>query len=184
MPTADHREVPSDEADKAQIKMAREEGAAYQRSLTYMAEKVADNGAKQQKGDYIVGIAQERAEGMYRPLGEGRLEWMEPSEGDNCHMEISVGDIGDGRFIPQLTVRATVIPESGEAVGPFEVPFLWHPGLYHYGKDIKVPGDGIYTIRVEIDPPTFMRHDKVNGNRYADKVVVEFPGFKISTGRE
>jgi len=182
--TDDRSEVPSDEADQNQINMAKAEGAAYQRSLMYMVEEVADNGAKQEKGDYIIGIAQERAEGMYQLTEPGKLEWMEPAEDDNCHLEVSVSDIGDQRFIPQLTVRATIIAESGEQVGPFEVPFLWHPGLYHYGKDIKVPGDGKYTVRVEIDPPTFMRHDEINGKRFAEKVTVEFPDFEITTGKE
>ena len=32
------------------------------------------------------------------------------------------------------------------------MPFLWHPYLYHYGTNAKVPGEGPYTVRVRIDP--------------------------------
>lgn len=174
---------PSDEADKKQLEMARAEGDAYHRSLLYMANEVADTGAVQEAGDYLVGFAQERAEGMYMLGDKGELEWMEPKD-ENCHIEISVSDAADRRFIPALDIEAVLTAEDGERFGPFKVPFLWHPGLYHYGRNIKLPGDGRYTIRIYIAPPTFMRHDKVNGRLYAKPVEVEFKDVKLKTGRE
>ena len=176
-------ESPSDEATATQLRLAQEEGAAYQRSLDYMVNEVADTGAKTRAGDYIIGFAQERAEGMYRLEREGRLEWAEPEE-ENCHIEVSVSDAGDRRFIPGLDIEVTLVPASGAPVGPFKTPFLWHPGLYHYGRSVKVPGDGTYTVRIRIAPPSFMRHDKENGKRYAETVEVEFPDVAIKTGRE
>jgi hypothetical protein len=177
-------EVQSDEADKNQLEMAKAEGAAYQKSLKYMVEQVADTGAMQEAGDYRIGIAQERAEGMYALMGEGELEWQKPGKDMNCHLEISVSDRSDHRFIPYLDIEATLTKESGETVGPFKVPFLWHPGLYHYGKDLAVPGDGSYDVKIKIAPPTFMRHDEKNGRRYAETVEVTFKGAKVKTGRE
>lgn len=176
-------EKPSDEADRKQLEMARQEGDAYHRSLLYMAQEVADSGGQQRAGDYIVAYAQERAEGMYMLRGEGELEWVEPTD-ENCHLEISVSDAGDQRFVPYLEVEATLTAPDGEKIGPFEVPFLWHPGLYHYGRNIKVPGDGKYALRVRIAAPTFMRHDKTNGRRYAEAVEAEFKEIEIKTGRE
>ncbi len=176
-------EKPSDEADQRQLDMAREEGAAYQRSLSYMVEQVADTGRRQRAGDYIVGFAQERAEGMYLLRGEGELEWVEPEE-ENCHLEISVSDAGDQRFIPGLEIEATLTDPDGSQVGPFHLPFLWHPGLYHYGRNVKLPGDGLYTLKVRISPPRFMRHDRTNGCRYARTVEVEFADVEIRTGKE
>lgn len=177
------REVPSGEADKQQLKMARDEGAAYQRSLTYMVKKVAHTGAKKTVGDYIVGIAQEEAEGMYRPNSQGRLVWKKPQD-ENCHLEISVSDVGDKRFIPGLQIEAELVSKQGDKVGPFAVPFLWHPGLYHYGANIKVPGDGKYDVKVKIEPPAFARHDKRNGRRFAKTVNVKFAGVDIKTGQD
>jgi uncharacterized protein involved in high-affinity Fe2+ transport len=173
----------SDEADRHQIEMAKKEGAAYHASLKYMAEEVADSGGMTRAGDYIVAYAQERAEGMYSLKGEGELVWDEPTD-ENCHLEISVSDAGDQRFVPYLDITATLTPKDGKAVGPFEVPFVWHPGLYHYGTNIKVPGDGIYRLDVTIKPPTFMRHDEVNGKRYAETVDVTFDAVEIKTGQE
>ncbi len=37
-----------------------------------------------------------------------------------------------------------------------------------------MPGDDAYTLRVRIEPPDFMRHDKINGKRFAAPVEVEF----------
>ncbi len=173
----------SDEADRHQLDMAKKEGAAYHASLKYMAEEVADSGGQIRAGDYIVAYAQERAEGMYALKDEGQLSWEEPAD-KNCHLEISVSDAGDLRFIPYLEIAATLTAEDGETIGPFQVPFVWHPGLYHYGKNIKVPGDGRYRLDVTIKPPTFMRHDEVNGKRYAETVQVTFDAIEIKTGKE
>lgn len=174
---------PSDEADKRQLAMAREEGAAYQKSLSYMVDEVADNGGRKEIGDYIVAFAQERAEGMYHLKSEGRLEWREPDD-ENCHLEVSVSDAADHRFIPYLEIEATLTPADGKPVGPFKVPFVWHPGLYHYGTNIKVPGDNKYDLHIKIAPPAFMRHDEVNGRRYADAVETKFSQVQIKTGQE
>ncbi len=176
-------ERPSDEADASQLTMARKEGKDYRRELDYMANEVADTGGHKRAGDYVVAYAQERAEGMYRLRGEGDLEWTEPTD-ENCHLEVSVSDAGDGRFIPYLDVEATLTAPDGVTIGPFSVPFVWHPGLYHYGCNIKVPGDGRYTLAIHIAPADFMRHDKVNGKRYARSVDVAFENVPITTGRE
>lgn len=176
-------EKPSDEADRHQIAMAKREGAAYHASLKYMAYEVADTGGEKHAGDYIVAYAQERAEGMYMWKAEGELEWSEPGD-ENCHLEISVSDAGDGRFIPYLDIIATLTASDGDVVGPLKIPFLWHPGLYHYGRNIKVPGDGEYKLQITIKPPAFMRHDKVNGKRYARTVDVAFDAVTIKTGKE
>src|SRR3954451_4460753 len=116
-------ETPSDEADRQQLEMARQEGEAYQRALLYMVHQVAHSGDQQRAGDYIVAYAQEEAEGMYRLRSEGELEWIEP-EDENCHLEVSGRDAGDQRFIPHVSVEAAPASVEGEQSGPFEMPFL------------------------------------------------------------
>ncbi|MFC4627365.1 hypothetical protein ACFO6V_03910 [Promicromonospora alba] len=44
--------------------------------------------------------------------------------------------------------------------------------------------DGGYTLRVHVDPPTFMRHDEINGRRFTEPVDVEFAGVRIERGAE
>ena len=173
---------PSEEVDERQLELARKEGEAYQRSIRYMAEEVANTGGMTEAGDVQVAFAQEEAEGMYH-LRDGDLEWVEPDD-ENCHLEVAVSDAADGRFIPELDVEATLEPEDGEEVGPVEVPFVWHPGLHHYGVNLSVPDDGEYTIKIHVEPPTFPRHDETNGDRYGESIDVEFEGVEIETGQD
>ena len=56
--------------------------------------------------------------------------------------------------------------------------------IYHYGRNWTVPADGEYTLKVHIDPPTFMRHDEINGDRFADPVDVTFEGVKVQRGQD
>lgn len=173
---------PSEEVDERQLELAREAGDAYREAAEYMLSEVAETGAEARAGDLVVAVAQEHAEGMYRP-DDGRLEWREPADGDNCHLEVVVADADDGRFVPNLDVRATVEAENGELVGPEPVPFVWHPGLYHYGRNLEVPGDGTYAVTVAVEPPSFPRHDRTNGDRYAEPVEVRFEDLEFSTGQ-
>ncbi|NIR39994.1 MAG: hypothetical protein GWN07_29510 [Actinobacteria bacterium] len=173
---------PSDEATDAALKLARDQGDAMERALKHMTEEEATDGGEQHAGDYRVGYAVEKAEGLYH-MRDGHLRWEEPTD-ENVHVEVSVRDAADGRFIPGLTVHATLIDPDGQEVGTHTQPFLWHPWLYHYGRNWRVPGDGAYTLRVRVDAPTFHRHDRINGDRYADPVEVEFRGVRIVTGQK
>jgi uncharacterized protein involved in high-affinity Fe2+ transport len=146
-----------------------------------MVETVADGGGEKRAGPYVVGYAHEEAEGMYA-REDGELVWQEPD--GNIHLEISVRDGGDDRFVPGLNVFLTLLDDQGEQVGTERMPFLWHPWLYHYGKNWEIPGDGRYTLQVRIEPPEFMRHDEKNGNRYAEEVRVTFETVDLETGVE
>ncbi len=176
-------ERPSEEADRNQLEFAKKEGEAYARSLAYMTDVVAHTGGLKSAGDMMVGFAQEKAEGMYM-LRDGKLEWVEPAEGENCHIEITAIDASDQRFIPGLDIKLTVIDESGREIGSHSMPFLWHPGLYHYGRNWHLPGDGRYTFVVDIATPGFPRHDKKNGCRYTEPVQVTFENVEVKTARD
>jgi hypothetical protein len=182
--TRPHRppEQPSEEGDARQLSLARAEGAKYMEALRYMIEQVADTGDRKRAGDYIVGFAQEKAEGMYA-LSGGKLEWETPGE-ENCHIEIAVVDAGDHRFVPALDIHARITDRHGRTVADFDVPFLWHPGLYHYGRNVTIPESGRYDLHIHVEPPTFHRHDKVNGRRYVEPVDVTFADVELTAGRE
>ncbi|MEJ2502598.1 MAG: iron transporter [Gemmatimonadota bacterium] len=156
-------------------------GRTYVKALQHMVHDVADGGGEARAGEYVIGYAHEEAEGMYR-RSDGALEWQEPD--GNIHLEISVRDQGDDRFVPGLDVTLTLLDDAGREVGAETMPFLWHPWLYHYGRNWTIPGDGRYTLRVRIEPPEFMRHDERNGERYAETVEVEFEGVELKTGVE
>jgi len=169
--------APSDEADEKQLELARQQGEQYVKALQHMVTQVAGTGGEQRAGEYIVAYAIERPEGMYH-LENGELMWQEP-EGKNAHLEISVRDAADNRFIPGLSVHVRAIDSSGYDTGKHQVPFLWHPWLYHYGRNWTFPSSGVYTLEVEIDAPQFHRHDEKNGKRYADAVSVVFENVQV-----
>lgn len=172
---------PSEEADRQQLALARAQGEAFEHALDAM-RKETGHAAEHAAGDYVVTCAVEEAEGMYMPR-DGELTWQEPTD-ENAHIEIAVRDAADGRFVPGLSVTVTVLDASGREIGSHEQPFLWHSWLYHYGRNWRLPGDGQYTIKVRIASPSFGRHDRENGRRFATPVDVEFAQFEIETGQK
>ncbi|GGP78929.1 iron transporter [Saccharothrix coeruleofusca] len=170
----------SNEAEPDQLGLARAEGDAYLRSLEAMREE--SGAVVKRAGDFLVALVQEDAEGMYELRG-GRLVWHEAPEEANGHLEIAVADAADGRFVPGLDVTVTV-SRGGADVLDTRLPFLWHPFLHHYGTNFTMPGAGAYDVQVHIDPPTFMRHDPVNGRRYEQPVEVAFLNVAFEPGRK
>ncbi|MEZ5099155.1 MAG: iron transporter [Thermoleophilia bacterium] len=172
----------SEESSRSQLELARRQGEALAAAVAAMDEEADSGVTAREAGDYEVAVAVEEAEGLWQPRG-GQLEWVNP-EAENCHVEVCVRDRADGRFVPGLTVVVTLLAEDGRQVGTHEHPFLWHPWLYHYGRNWRVPGPGRYRARVRVEPPGFARHDHENGRRYADPVEVEFAEVDIAPGRK
>lgn len=166
----------TDEATAPQLARAREQGEAYGRAMKMMIEEIAETGDATRSGDYEVGYALEDAEGLYT-LVDGELIWNEPDE--NLHVEIVVRDAADGRFIPGLEVDVTLTDVNGREIGPYRQALVWHPMMYHYARNWAVPGDAEYTMKVEIQPPTFPRHDATNGRRFAEPCTVTFEGVTV-----
>jgi uncharacterized protein involved in high-affinity Fe2+ transport len=172
---------PSEESTAEQLELARRQGTAYAAALEAMNQ---ESGAQVRRvGDVEVAVVVENAEGMWMRHGDD-LRWENPGD-ENAHVEVAVRDAADGRFIPGLSISVTLTAPDGTDVGTHTQPFLWHPWLYHYGRNWVVPGEGDYRVRVKIDPPEFMRHDYENGNRYADPIETEFsvaikPGQKLA----
>jgi uncharacterized protein involved in high-affinity Fe2+ transport len=172
--------VPSDESTKEQLQLATKQGDAYNAALQGMDE---ESGADiKSAGEYEIALVVEDAEGMYHLESEGDLVWKEP-ESENCHVEVAVRDAADGRFIPGLEVSVTLTSSDGTTIGTHEQPFLWHPWIFHYGRNWEVPDEGDYTVDIHIEPATFMRHDHKNGKRFASAVDVSFDRH-IKTGKK
>ncbi len=171
----------SSEATDEQLALARAQGEAYGLALAHMTDAVAHDGGERVAGDYRIGYAVEEAEGMYA-WSDGELVWREP-DSENAHIEVTVRDAADGRFVPGVRVFVTLVRPSGEEIGTHEHPLLWHPMLYHYGRNWTLPEDGEHTLRVQVEPPTFMRHDEVNGRRFLEPVEIEFTGLHVNRGQ-
>jgi hypothetical protein len=133
---------------------------------------------EQRVGDYWVGYAVEAAQGLYEWIGD-RLVWRHSAQSD-MHVGITLRDAGDGRFIPGAGVVVSLIDPDGNDLGTHAHPLVWHPMLYRYGRDWYFPVDGRYTMRVRIEPPRFMRHDELNGNRISTPADCEFTDVDIN----
>ena len=174
--------VPSGEGDAEGLALGRAQGEALGRTLRHMTRDVAHDGREVQAGEYLVVYAVEEAEGMWMPEG-GELEWVGPGE-DNCHVEVAVRDAADGRLIPALTVEAAILGGDGAEIQEKVLPLLWHPYLYHYGANFRVPGSGRYGLRVRFDAPGFPRHDRANGRRFLEGAEVTFGDVQIAAGQD
>jgi hypothetical protein len=172
----------SEEGDREGLRLARAEGRALGETLAHMIGDIAENGGETQVGEYLIGYAVEKAEGMYE-WRDGGLVWVEPGDG-NAHVEVSIRDAADGRFIPGLDVRVAVIDAQGRELGEHRQPLLWHPYLYHYGRNWHLPGSGRYMLRIRFDAPRFPRHDKLNGKRFAEGASCEFSDVEITVGQD
>jgi hypothetical protein len=170
------------EATQPQLDRAIAQGAAYGDAVDYMATTVAHSGGHIRAGNYVVSYAVEEAEGFYE-WADGAAHWRNPTT-ENAHIEIAVADGADGRFVPELTITVSVIAPDGSEVGTHPHSFMWHPMVYHYARDWELPTDGLYTLAVHIDPPTFMRHDEINGKRYLEPVDIVFENVDIALGAE
>lgn len=95
------------EATAGQLDHAHKQGEAYGNAPHYMTGTVAHDGGERQSGPYLIGYAVEEAEGMYEWV-DGELVWRDPGDGENLHVEVSVRDAGDGRFVPAVKVIATL----------------------------------------------------------------------------
>jgi hypothetical protein len=175
-----NEKVPSDEVDETQLQLAEKMGEAYMEGVEYMINEVANTGDTKAAGEYVLGFAQEEAEGLW-VLDDGEFAWQEPDE-ENCHVEIVVVGAADQRLVPGCDVSFTLDGEGGEH-GLFDAELLWHPGIYHYGANVELPGSGSYDLSVTVDPPTFHRHDEQNGDRFGERAEVTFEDVDVETGQ-
>jgi uncharacterized protein involved in high-affinity Fe2+ transport len=166
--------------EKQQEQLVRNQGDAYEASYDkLMAE---DPHAETEVDDYKITASFEPAEGMYGMGPDGQLTWMTPQDGDNAHFEVIVRDRHDGRFLPGLDVHMRLFDEDGRQVAQTQVPFIWHPFVFHYGIDAKIPAEGDYSAEVEIPAPRWHRHDEVRGRRYEKDVKVRLGPVHLKPG--
>lgn len=169
------------EHNKTKTDVAKAQGIAFSLALNEM--KKQDTHAAKEVDDYIVSMACENAEGMYMFNNDDKLEWQIPGEEKNQHIEIVVQDKEDKRFIPSLEIHCKLSDENKQ-VAEFNIPFVWHPFLYHYGANITIPKEGMYSAEVTIKKPTFGRHDETYGKRYAKDVTVTLGPVSLKPGRK
>ena len=168
--------------EKREEQLVKNQGDAYQASYDMLMEE--DPHVGKEVNDYFVTASFEPAEGMYIPDIDKSLIWRPPSDEDNQHVEVIVRDRKDKRFIPQLLISMKLYDKNQKIVFNKEIPFIWHPFVYHYGTNGSIPDEGVYVPEVTIAMPLFHRHDEVRGERYTKDVMVKLDSVHLTPGKK
>src|ERR1700694_5926975 len=135
-------------------------GEAYAHTLKDMF-KQANDGKTLVSGDYFVAYALEYAEGwwLYKDDKFRYAAENDMSGKTNAHVEVAVCDAKTKRFLHDLDVTATLFDDKGAKLGSLNEPFMWHPWLYHYGENWRVPKAGKhYKLHIHFEPPAYRRY--------------------------
>ncbi len=146
--------------------------------------EIDGEGGEQEVGDYRVGYIVEPAEPWWEG-DPGNLTLREPASGETNHIEILPFEARTGLLIPYMEGTLTVLDEAGEEVE--SKPLVFYRGeFYHYANNFSLPQSGTYTLRAEMEPPTFLRHETEvrEGRVLTEPFVVEFENVDISTEEE
>lgn len=172
------------EAMEKQKSLAKGAGKAFANTLKNMY-KQANDGRDTIIGDYRLAFAVEYAEGFWDyEHGVFRYKVENDLSGKtNAHVEVAPLDAKTGRFLDKLNVTATLL-RNGKPIGSMMEHFMWHPWLYHYGDNWRVPSAGAYDLKVHIEPPAYRRYGKVDGRQFTQPIDYTFTKIKIKTGQK
>ncbi|MGN6566583.1 MAG: iron transporter [Flavipsychrobacter sp.] len=165
--------------------IAKLSGKAFKHTLKDMY-KQANDGKDTIAGDYFVAVAVEYAEGWWHYAGDKFRYKIENEESGktNAHVEVAICDAKTTRFMHDMNVQATLYEDS-KSIGTKHEPFMWHPWLYHYGENWRVPmASKHYRIHVHFDPPPYKRYGRLYGKQFTDPVDLDFDDIHIKTGQK
>lgn len=169
-------DAPTKPGTPEQLRLAQLQGKAD----TAVVEWVLAN--SQVKGDITAGelrvaFTVTPAEGWWDKAGGGKLAWHDAPDG-NVHLRIFVLDRIDGRLVPGLTLRATLIDDNGNEQS-VPADFGWYPLINAYGGNVPLDTNSAYTLRVIVEPLQSHRAFAASA-RFERTTTVEFPTVQIA----
>lgn len=166
--------VPGDAATAAQLALAHQQGQATTEELMWAIARESASTGTLHAGPYTITYLVTPPLAYYEPEAlPGRLTLHNEVAPGMVHLGAVVRDAADGRLVPGLLVRATL---GGRTV---TLPFGWYPTLDRYGENVQLPQGGPFTLRIDVAPATYPRHDSANGDRFSRPVAAEFAGISI-----
>lgn len=199
VPAALARQAPLSAAEERETTLAAAQGDAYHQTTLAMYAQ-ANDGKDKPLGEYHVGYAIEYAEAYWHFPEDGhggqtaranqppgKLRYASRVEGSgehNAHVEVAVLEERTGRFLPGLHVVGTVTDAQGHALGTQDIPFMWHPWLYHYGENWRVTGNGTYRLHVRAEAPPYRRYGRETGRALASALDTDFDDVKMLAGQK
>src|SRR5450755_1413615 len=130
------------------LRLAQAQGRAESAAVDWVLDNSGPLHGDIHAGEFRVAFTITPAEGWWDKAGGGKLAWHD-APAYNVHLRIFVLDLADGRLVPGLHLRATLIDANGnEQAAP--VAFGWYPLINAYGGNVPLVTDSSYTLRVEI----------------------------------
>jgi hypothetical protein len=175
--------VPGNGASPEQLRLAYQQGRADIAVLDWVLANSGEIKGDTRAGEMRIAFTITPAEGWWDNAGDGKLAWHDAPV-DNVHLRIFVLDLMDGRLVPGLSLRATLIdPNGNEQSAPSD--FGWYPLINAYGGNVPMDVDSSYTLRVTVEAqskgPLLPQHHAVSaGDRFQHTTLAEFPPVQIT----
>lgn len=185
LPTTLARQAPLSDAAAAATELAQAQGDAYHETLAALYDDT-NSGAARPVGDYLAGYALDYALAAWE-FDKDKNKFIyeidtEESARFNAHVEATVQEARTGRFVPGLHLTASLADAQGHDLGTHELPFEWHPWVFHYGENWRVPRSGFYRLRLHADAPAFRRYGREVGRVFGHGFDVAFDSVRVVTG--
>lgn len=179
------QETESIEKQKEWMPLARAQGNAIKRAVEGMISKTAIDGEQINYGPYLLTYAVEFAEGYWRFKNDKLLYniKVENSAEKNAHIEVAVFDAISGRMIPGFDVETTFL-RGDDTITTVIPTLMWHPWLYHYGNNFRVPKKGKYELHIKTSPNHLRRYGEEFGKNYGKDIEHVFTDVDIRTGQK
>ena len=140
---------PSAQATDEASRLVQAQGRAETAALDWVLANSGPLHGDTHAGEFRVAFTITPAEGWWDKAGGGKLAWHE-APAYNVHLRIFVLDLADGRLVPGLHLRATLLDANGNEQAA-AVAYGWYPLLNAYGGNVPLDADSSYTLRVVID---------------------------------
>ena len=115
------------------------------------------------------------------------------AEDYDCHLELDVSALdngfgyGTGDWVPYLTVEYEVSQDGWDGESGTFMPMAASDGP-HYGANIKLNGDGVYTVKFTVkfpDSSTYLIHTDETGpeeHEFPDAIEYEYDSWEFVDG--
>jgi hypothetical protein len=176
---------PSAQPADPRLRLAQAQGRAETAAVDWVLANSGPLHGDIHAGEFRVAFTITPAEGWWDKAGGGKLAWHD-APAYNVHLRIFVLDLADGRLVPDLHLRATLIDANGnEQAAP--VAFGWYPLIDAYGGNVPLAADSTYTLRVAIDRDAKdtkddpdASHPSTSQERPTRTAVADFPPVPIA----
>lgn len=171
----------SGEATQSQLARAIDEGQSLRHEVEWAETEEAVASGEMAAGEYLVTYLITPSDDYYDlEAAQSNLPAHHTTvTPGSAHVSVVVRDAADGRAVQGLNVRAVLHSEDTGDERRAVLPFGWHPVLNRYGENLVLPPSP-FTLRVYIEMPEYLRHDRDNGDRFTQNVMAKFTHVIVS----